>query len=57
MIQVLSKADVNKIVDPVLRAGVFKEFDRLPDDFQYPEYGYFVVVESVEELTNPVELE
>lgn len=56
MIEILSKTDVEKISDPVLRAGVLKEFDRLPDDYKYPEYGYFIVIERLEELTDPVEL-
>ena len=56
MIQIRSKDDVSKISHPVLVAGVNKEFDRLPDDYLYPEYGYFIVIEELEELTNPVEL-
>ena len=56
MIEILSKADVEKISDPVLRAGVMKEFDRLPDDYKYPDYGYFIVIEKLEGLTDPVEL-
>ena len=46
MIEILSKADVAMISDSVLRAGVLKEFDRLPDDYEYPQYGYFIVIES-----------
>jgi len=56
MIQILSKDDVSKVSDPVLVAGVSKEFERLPDDYKYPDYGYFIVIEELEELTNPVEL-
>jgi len=56
MIEILCKDDVNKVSDPVLVAGLNKEFDRLPDDYLYPEYGYFVVIEELEELTNPIEL-
>lgn len=50
MIEILSKADVEKISDPVLRAGVLQEFERLPDDYVYPEYGYFIVVEDRDDL-------
>ena len=39
-----------------LSQGVLKEFDRLPDDYLYPEYGYFIVIETVEEWNDPVEL-
>ncbi len=56
MIEILSRADVEKINDPVLKAGVLKEFDRLPDDYKYPEYGNFIVIEKLEELINPIEL-
>ena len=30
---------------------------RLSVDFKYPDYGYFIVIEKLEELTDPVELE
>ena len=56
MIQILSKDDLSKVNDPVIVAGLNKEFDRLPDNYEYPEYGYFLVIERLEELTNPVEL-
>ena len=56
MIQILSKDDVSKVSDPVLVAGITKEFNRLPNDYKYPDYGYFIVIEKLEELTNPVEL-
>ena len=56
MIEIRSKDDISKVSDPVLVAGLNKEFDRLPDDYKYPEYGYFIVIEKLEDLTNPVEL-
>ena len=56
MIQILSKDDFSKVSDPILVAGITKEFDRLPDGYLYPEYGYFIVIEELKELTNPVEL-
>ena len=51
MFIVYNREDVSKITDPVLREGVEKEFERLPDDYRYPEYGYFIVIEELEELT------
>ena len=56
MIQILTKDDVNKVSDPIIAVGIREEFDRLSDDFLYPAYGYFIVIEKLEELTNPVEL-
>ena len=56
MIPILSRADIVKISDPVLRAGVEKEFERLPDDFQYPSYGYFIVIEDERDLELPISL-
>ena len=50
MIEILSNADGEKIGDPVLRAGVLQEFERLPDDYVYPEYGYFIVVEGLDDV-------
>ena len=56
MIEILSRDDVEKISDPVLRAGVLKEFDRLPDDYQYPEYGYFIVIEGLDDIPALVQI-
>ena len=56
MFIVKSREDVCKITDPVLREGVEKEFERSPDDYMYPEYGYFIVIETVKEWNDPVEL-
>ena len=56
MIEILSKDDLCQITDPTLLAGVNKEFERLPADYQYPEYGYFIVIEKIEEWNDPVEL-
>jgi len=57
VIQILSKRDIAKVSDPVLVAGITEEFDRLSPDFKYPDYGYFIVIEKVEELTDPIEIE
>ena len=56
MIQVLTKDDISRVSDPIVAVGIREEFKRLSDDFLYPAYGYFIVIEKVEELTNPVEL-
>ena len=56
MIKILSKKDLTQVSDPVLVTGINKEFKRLPKDFQYPEYGYFIVIEELTELIHPIEL-
>ena len=43
--------------DEVIRAGLKAEFKRLPDDYLYPTYGYFIVIESIEELHHPILLQ
>ena len=57
MIHMHSKKDIHLVQDKILQDGLKKEFERLPDDFQYPEYGYFIVIESFEELQHPIPLE
>ena len=36
MIEILSKDDLSKVCDPVLVAGINREFERLPEDYEYP---------------------
>jgi len=50
MIPIHSIEDVTQVKDPVLRNGLYKEFKRLPDDFIYPDYGFFIIIETPEEL-------
>lgn len=57
MILIHSIEDIELVDDEILRVGLQKEFDRLPDDYLYPEYGYFIVIESSDELYDPSELE
>lgn len=57
MIPIHSIDSIKLVHDKVLQAGLYKEFDRLPDDYHYPEYGYFIVIESSDELYDPSELE
>ena len=39
-----------------MQKGLRKEFKRLPDDFEYPSFGYFIVIKSIEELKHPIPL-
>lgn len=57
MTPIHSIEDIELVDDEILRAGLHKEFDRLPENYLYPEYGYFVVIESFEELQHPIPLE
>ena len=50
MIPITSRKDIALVNNPVLQAGLQKEFDRLPKEFRYPDYGYFIVLETPEEL-------
>ena len=57
MIPILSKMDVELVDDPVIQGALLKEFSRLPNDYRYPEYGYFIVIESIHDLTDPIEVD
>lgn len=50
MIPINNKKDVGLVSNPVLRAGLYKEFERLPKEFRYPDFGYFIVLETFKEL-------
>lgn len=50
MIPINSRKDIALVNNPVLQAGLEKEFDRLPKGFKYPRYGYFIVLETPQEL-------
>lgn len=56
MIHILSKKDIVLVDSEILQAGLYKEFERLPKDYIYPEYGYFIVIETIEELKYPIPL-
>lgn len=57
MIELLSKSDVNLIANPALKDYALFSFERLPSDYIYPDYGYFIVIENFEELLhNPLPL-
>lgn len=50
MIEILSKSDVNKVEDLKLKEYLEYSFSRLPQSFDYPTDGYFVVIETLDEL-------
>ena len=50
MIEILSKSKVREIEDQEIRDYLEYSFSRLPSDYLYPDYGYFVVIESFDEL-------
>jgi hypothetical protein len=52
MIELLNKGDVSLIKNPALKEYTLYSFDRLPSDFVYPEYGYFIIIEQFDELLN-----
>ena len=57
MLEILNQSDINKILDEKLKNHLYKSFDRLTKEFDYPNDGYFVVVENQNELkTNPINL-
>lgn len=56
MIHINSIEDIELVKDKILQEGLRKEFKRLPNNFKYPEYGYFIVIESLEELKHTISL-
>ena len=56
MIHIHSQEDIKLVKSEVIQEGLRKEFKRLPSDFKYPEYGYFIVIESADELKRPIAL-
>lgn len=50
MIELLNKGDVSLINNPALKEYALYSFERLPSDFVYPEYGYFIIIEQFDEL-------
>lgn len=57
MIPIRCSEDVAFVANPIIRAGLQKEFKRLPDDYEYPTFGYFIVIESLDELLQTIPLE
>ena len=56
MIPIHSIAAIKLVDGEILRDCLRKEFKRLPNDYIYPDYGYFIVIESLEELQHPIPL-
>ncbi|EDZ63152.1 hypothetical protein SMGD1_2062 [Sulfurimonas gotlandica GD1] len=57
MIPIHSIEDIELVDDKILREGLRTEFKRLPSDFIFNSYGYFIIIESIEELQRPIPLE
>ena len=57
MIEILNKEDINKVNDEKLKNHLYKSFDRLTKEFDYPNDGYFVIVENQNEIkSTPISL-
>ena len=50
MIEILNENDILKIKNKELKEYLYKSFRRLPKDFLYPDYGFFVVIDSFDEI-------
>ena len=50
MIEILNKSDINKVKDQELKDYLDYSFKRLPENFDYPNDGYFVIIETFKEL-------
>ena len=50
MIEILNKTDVNKIQDKQLKDYLEYSLKRLPENFDYPNDGYFVIIENQDEI-------
>lgn len=50
MIEILNKSDTTKVKDQELKDYLDYSFKRLPENFDYPNDGYFVIIETFEEL-------
>lgn len=55
MIEILDKKDIHKVHDKELKDYLIYSLNRLPDDFEYPEHGSFIIIENIDELKrNPI---
>jgi hypothetical protein len=50
MIEILNKSDVKNVKNQELKKYLDYSFKRLPQNFDYPSDGYFVIIETFEEL-------
>lgn len=57
MIEILNTTDINKVQNEKLKNHLYKSFDRLTKEFDYPNDGYFVIVENQDEIkSTPITL-
>lgn len=57
MIEILNKSDINKLQNEKLKNHLYKSFDRLTKEFDYPNDGYFVIIENQDEIkSTPITL-
>ena len=57
MIEILNKTDINKIQNEKLKNHLNKSFERLTKEFDYPNDGYFVIIENQDEIkSTPITL-
>ena len=57
MIEILNKEDINKVQNKKLKNHLYKSFDRLTKEFDYPNDGYFVIIENQNEIkSTPITL-
>lgn len=57
MIEILNKIDINKIQNEKLKNHLYKSFERLTKEFDYPNDGYFVIIENQNEIkSTPITL-
>ena len=57
MIEILNKSDINKIQNEKLKNHLYKSFERLTKEFNYPNDGYFVIIENQSEIkSTPITL-
>ena len=57
MIEILNKSDINKIQNEKLKNHLYKSFERLTKEFDYPNDGYFVIIENQNEIkSTPITL-
>lgn len=57
MIEILNKTDINKVKNEKLKNHLYKSFDRLTKEFDYPNDGYFVIIENQNEIkSTPITL-
>lgn len=57
MIEILNKSDTTKVKDQELKDYLDYSFKRLPENFDYPNDGYFVIIENQSEIkSTPITL-